>query len=123
MKGIVVTPDMEISVQDFPEPLYKTVGAVVGGWIEHVLPVNLDPPYCLICNEEGLLKGLPANPIGSWLYGTQEHGQPVVGTVVIMKDADIGDGEMDIVGLTDDEVDELAVTLSKLKCKLAWGRA
>lgn len=123
MKGIVVTPDMEVSVQDFAEPLYKTVGAVVSGYIEHVLPVNLEPPYCLICNEEGLLKGLPVNPIGSWLYGTQEHGHPVVGIVVIMKDEDMGGGEMDIAGLTDDEVEELAVMLSKLKHKLAWGRA
>ena len=122
-KGIVVTPDMEISVQDFAEPLYKTVGAAVGGWIEHVLPRGLEAPYCLICNEEGLLKELPLNPIGNWLYGMQAHGQPIVGTIVLMKDEDIGGGEMDIVGLTDDEVEELAVTLSTLKHKLTWGRA
>ena len=26
MKGIVVTPDIELTVQDFSEPLYKSVG-------------------------------------------------------------------------------------------------
>lgn len=40
MKGVVVTTDMEIHVEDFGEPLYKTVGAAVGGHIEHVLPLG-----------------------------------------------------------------------------------
>lgn len=122
MKGIVVTPDMEIRVQDFGCPLHKSLGAVVGGYIEHVLPRGLDEPYCLICNDEGRLKGLPVNPIASWLYGAQRHGSPIVGTVVLMKDEVVDNREIDIVGLTDDDVDKLAEMLSRLKCRLTWGR-
>lgn len=117
MKGIVITPAMEIRVQDFTAPLCESLGAAVGGYIEHVEPAHLEWPYCLICNDEGLLKELSVNPIGSWLYGMQEHGQPIVGTVVLMKD----DAE-DIVGLSGEDMDKLVVRLSKLKCRLEWGR-
>lgn len=116
MKGIVITPAMEISVQDFSDLLYESLGTAVGGYIEHVLPKHLERPYCLICNEEGLLKELPVNPIASWLYGIQEHGQPIVGTVVLMKDE-----AQDIVGLSGEDMDKLVVMLSKLKCRLEWG--
>lgn len=114
MKGIVITPAMEIRVQEFSAPLYESLGAAVGGYIEHVLPRGLERPYCLICNEEGRLKGLPVNPIASWLYGMQEHGQPIVGTIVLMKDE-----ARDIVGLSSEDMDKLVVMLSKLKCRLA----
>ena len=78
MKGVVVTTDMEIHVEDFGEPLYKTVGAAVGGHIEHVLPLGLKKPYCMIVNEEGLLENLPINSIGCLLYGTAFHQCPIV---------------------------------------------
>ncbi len=29
--------------------------------------------------------GLPPNLLGSYLYGTQTHGQPIVGNIVILK--------------------------------------
>lgn len=38
MKGIVVTTDLEIRIEEFSDPLYKTVGSAVGGYIEHVMP-------------------------------------------------------------------------------------
>lgn len=38
----------------------------------------------MIVNEEGLLKDLPLNRAGSLLYGTQFHGSPIVGDIVIM---------------------------------------
>lgn len=38
MKGIVVTTDLEIRIEEFSDPLYKTVGSAVGGYIEHVIP-------------------------------------------------------------------------------------
>lgn len=113
MKGIVVTPDIELTVQDFSEPLYKSVGAVVGGCIEHVHPKGLPQPYCLICNDNGLALELPINYIGSLLYGTPKHGYPIVGTIVLMKDGFVN-SEPDIVGLDDEDVDKLAVLLAKL---------
>lgn len=104
MKGIVITPENEISVKDFGTPLYQTVGEIVGGWIEHVNPRLLDAPFCMIVNEEGLLKNLPVNPVGCFLYETLKHGWPIVGTIVIMKDS-LTDEGLDIIGLTDKDID------------------
>ncbi len=107
MKGVVVTTDLEIHVQDFREPLYKTVGAAVGGYIEHVHPMGLKRPYCMIVNEEGLLENLPINSIGCLLYGTALHQCQIVGDIVIMKDG-FRNGAPDIVGLTDKEADSIS---------------
>lgn len=55
MKGVVVTTDLDVYIQDFAQPLYETVGKVVGGYIERVQPMLLERPYCMLVNEEGLL--------------------------------------------------------------------
>lgn len=105
MKGIVIKTDGNMSVKEFGEPPYQTVGAEVGGYIEIVHSRGLPEPYLMIVNEEGLLQKLELNEIGSVLYGTQVHGQPIVGNVVIMKDGFVN-GEPDVVGLDDDEIRE-----------------
>lgn len=106
MKGIVVTTDLEILIEEFSDPLYKTVGSAVGGYIEHVKPARLRHPYCMIVNEEGRLLDLPLNYVGSYFYGTDQHGEPIVGNIVIMKDGYRG-GEPDIVGLNDVEAEQI----------------
>lgn len=106
MKGIVVTTDLEIRIEEFSDPLYKTVGSAVGGYIEHVKPARLRHPYCMIVNEEGRLMDLPLNYVGSYFYGTDQHGEPIVGNIVIMKDGYRG-GEPDIVGLNDVEAEQI----------------
>lgn len=103
MKGIVFTTDEKMYVKDFEQPLYKTVGEVVGGYIEVVHPRGLKDPLCFICNEEGLLQSLPLNPIGCVWYRTADHGHPIVGNIVVMKEGWTDDGP-DIVGLTDEEI-------------------
>lgn len=113
MKGIVVTTDLEIRIEEFSDPLYKTVGSAVGGYIEHVKPARLRHPYCMIANEEGRLLDLPLNYVGSYFYGTDQHGEPIVGNIVIMKDGYRG-GEPDIVGLDDSEVERVKYTISTL---------
>ena len=113
MKGIIVTTDCEVRVEDFDDPLYKTVGSAVDGYIEHVHPMRLVPPFCMIVNEEGRLRNLPVNSIGSFLYGTDQHGEPIVGDIVIMKDG-YCNGEPDIVGLEDAEVEKVKYVISKL---------
>lgn len=107
MKGIVIKTDGNMSVKEFGEPLYQTAGAAVGGYIEIVHPVGLPAPYLMIVNEEGLLQELALNGIGSVLYGTPVHGQPIVGNVVIMKDGFVN-GEPDAVGV---EIEEIRKTL------------
>lgn len=106
MKGIVVTTDLNVRIEEFGDPLYKTVGTAVGGYIEHVKPARLRHPYCMIVNEEGRLLDLPLNPIGSFFYGTDQHGEPIAGNIVVMKDG-YRDGERDIVGLNDVEAEEI----------------
>ena len=115
MKGIVITPEGETFVQDFPEPLYKTVGAVVGGLIQVVNPKGLPKPFCMIVNEEGRLRNLPFHPIASFWYGTQMHGQPIVGTVVLLKEALNAEGEPDLVGLNNAEIVLLQHCVAKAK--------
>ena len=102
----VVTTDLEIRIEEFSDPLYKTVGSAVGGYIEHVKPARLRHPYCMIVNEEGRLLDLPLNYVGSYFYGTDQHGEPIVGNIVIMKDGYRG-GEPDIVGLNDVEAEQI----------------
>ena len=106
MKGVVVTTDLEIRIEEFSDPLYKTVGSAVGGYIEHVHPMRLARPLCMIVNEEGRLLDLPLNYVGSYFYGTDQHGEPIVGNIVIMKDGYRG-GEPDIVGLNDVEAEQI----------------
>lgn len=103
MRGIVITTDLTMETKDFGQPLYKTVGEAVGGWIEIVHPKGLPRPLCFICNEEGLLKDLPMNAVGSLWYGTLQHGCPIAGNIVVMKEGMTDDGP-DIVGLTDGDI-------------------
>ena len=109
MKGIVITSGNVMRVQDFGEPLYKTVGDVVGGYIEHVHPAMLRSPYCMIVNEDGLFKCHDVNIIGSALYGCGTlHSMSIFGNIVIMKDGYVN-GEPDIVGLEDDEIVQFCI--------------
>ena len=112
--GIVITTDNDISVREFTVPLYKSASAVIGGWVEHVRPRGLPSPYCMYVDEEGLLKGLPMNPIASQLYQTYIHGCAIKGTAIMFKDILTDDGE-DTVGLTDDDIAYLMPLLEKLK--------
>lgn len=105
-KGIVVTTDNAAYIAEFPYPLHRSCKPTLDGWIETVHPRGLARPYMMLINEEGLLKGLPVNPLGSLLYGTLGHGYPIVGNVIFMKDG-YRDGEPDIVGLDDEDVEML----------------
>lgn len=109
MKGVVVTTDNKVEIRDFGEPLYKTVGEAVGGYIEIVHPIGLVDPLVMIVNEEGLILELPINQLGCLLYGTHNHGQPIVGNIVVMQTGYVN-GEPDIIGLDDNQAAELAKT-------------
>lgn len=102
MKGLIITTSGIIRTKDFTAPAYKSVGEAVGGYIEIVRPKRLNPPYCMVVNEEGLLLDLPLNLYGSYLYCTELHGNPIVGDIVILKEGWIH-GERDFDGLSDEE--------------------
>lgn len=104
MKGIVITTNEKMRVQEFSEPAHKSIGDAVGGWIEIVRPVRLERPYCMIVNEEGALLNLPRNIFGSLLYGTIYHGNWILGDIVLLKEGINSDGERDILGLDEQDI-------------------
>lgn len=104
MKGIVITTEDEMRVQEFSEPAHKSIGEAVGGWIEVVRPVRLKRPYCMIVNEKGALINLPRNIFGSFLYGTNYHGNWILGDIVLLKEGINSDGERDILGLDEQDI-------------------
>lgn len=110
MKGIVITTKNTFEVKDFGAPLYKTIGKSVDGYIEIVRPRFLSESYILVVNEEGLIRHLPVNLFGCWVYDTIHHGSPICGNAVLMKEAHTEEG-IDIVGLTDDEVKTISDAL------------
>lgn len=71
--------------------------------IEIVRPEILPEPYIMIVDEEGLLRDTPVlNFIASYLHGAQNHGQPIVGKALIMKEVETDDG-MEIAWLDYEE--------------------
>ena len=120
MVGLVVTADCDMYQLDYDAPHYDIIRKAVGGWYEHVHPVGLERPYCMVVNEEGLLLGLPLNLIGSILYGTPQHGQPIVGNVIFLKNGYYC-GEPDVVGMTADEAKILGDKFSTMTGgKVRW---
>jgi len=113
MIALVVNTKNEIRRVEYDPPHYDVIKEAVGGWYEHVHPMGLDRPYSMMVNEEGLLLGLPMNRLGSELYGTPKHGQPIVGDVVFLKDGYHG-GEPDTVGMTEDEAQRLGDKFVKM---------
>lgn len=106
MFGLVVTTKNEMSLVVYDPPNYDVIKKAVGGWYEHVHPNGLQPPYCMMVNEEGRLMNLPVNLLGSVLYGTPWHGQPIVGNIVFLKDG-YHDGEPDVVGMSKEDAEML----------------
>ena len=119
MKGIVIATNNKIRMQEFSEPAYKSIGDAVGGWIEVVHPVRLERPYCMIVNEEGALLNLPMNMFGSFLYGTDYHGNPILGDIVLLKEGINSDGEPDILGLDEQDIKYLYDMVSAEREKLS----
>ena len=113
MVGLVVTAKNEMSTVEYDSPHYAVIQKAVGGWDEHVHPVGLERPYCMMVNEEGLLLNLPINLLGSVLYGTFQHGQPIVGNVIFLKEGYHG-GDPDVIGMTAEEAQSLGDKFSAM---------
>lgn len=114
MKGLVITTQQKMKVLDFGEPAYETIGKAVDGWIEVVHPKGLPAPFCMVVNEEGLLRGLPLNLFGSILYGTARHGNPIVGDIVFLKECFVTPGERDFAGLDEDDIKFLGAMIASV---------
>lgn len=75
-------------------------------WIEIVRPRGFD--FVMIVDEEGLLNERDINPIGSYIYGTMIHGQPIAGDILICKE-EYGN----LLPLSEDEAEALAEKLRR----------
>jgi len=113
MKVLKVTTDNVVSTVELKEPHWKSMGEEVGGHFERVNPRHLNKPYCFLCDDSGLLKDLPVNLVGSVMYGAQEHGQPIVGDIIFMRE-DIGPEGPDLFGLSDDDISYLLGTIAAI---------
>lgn len=102
MKSLIVTAGGEISVADLEAPLYRSLNSLLGGF-EIVNPRGLQRPYCMIVDDEGLLKEKDANVVGCILYETGKHGHPIVGDIAILR-VEFGTTGADLAGLTDDDI-------------------
>lgn len=113
-KIIKVSIDLEVTVHDFPEgalteqnkKLYELIGNGCN-MIENVMPKRLyrelghtttvlkENSKCvsMLVDEEFLFRnGLRPNLIGCYLYETDKHRSPIMGNILFVGNAYIGDG-------------------------------
>lgn len=113
-KIIRVGIDGTVTYHNWPEGTYaqqnKFLRELIGPdctTLEHVMPVHLYDEWGItnkmkpkeqgkvvgmLVDEEGLINQLPLNIVASWLYGSMEHGQPIVGSVVFVGERMTEDG-------------------------------
>lgn len=115
MKGLVITTDSLMRTEEYTAPLYESIGKTVGGWIEVVHPKLLPDPYCMIVNEEGLLRGLPLNLFASLVCESFRHGNAIVGDIVLLKESFTDAGGRDFVGLDDDDIKFLGAMAASVR--------
>ena len=121
VKLIKITPKGEVDVMEaaekYSDALLKQMQNEVKGYIECVYAPRLGINYMMIVNDEGMLIDLPVNAVASYLYGADEHGGYIFGNALIAKNDWVDDGELDVVAVPDEEVDELLGMIKKyFKC-------
>ena len=100
---VIITPAPKVTFtvkETDSEKLLGDLQDAVDGFIEIVRPFGRSGGHLvMVVNDEGLIRDLPANPLGSLIYG-----DTIAGTIVIMKEG-IRDGEPDLIGLTEEEAE------------------
>ena len=111
---LTVTPDGMLSAKEAEPDLLTRLQEIVGGFIEIVHPKNLPRPFCMIVDDEGRLKQKPVNEIASILYGYPTACKhPIVGDVAFVKVVELPDGERDIGGLSEQEINMIIGLIAK----------
>lgn len=142
-KMIRITADSEITVHDFPEGTHqeqnKKIRELIGprcSIYEHVMPMRLytelgagrectyDYGQCanILVDEEGHYHDLQVNVVGSWLYETDKHGYPILGTILIAGEYLSMDGGIDFSGLSESQFQNLYPKLKALTEKVKKAR-
>lgn len=89
-KTVKVTTDNKISLIDIDFGNFKSIQQAIGGHFETVRTQLMadyfkDVSMIMLVDEEGLIKGLPVNSLGCALYGTPQHGCPIVGNLIFAR--------------------------------------
>lgn len=143
MKIIRITTENEISVHEFPKgknysEKNKFIRELIGpacSLYEHVMPnrlykslggsnrVKKEVGSCvsMLIDEEGLYHDVDVNIVGSYLYETDKHGHPIVGTILIVGEMWTSGG-IEFCGMSDNQFNLLYPQLEELvkkarKCK------
>ena len=116
MKLIKISTDMELSIHDFPDGNHskqnRELRELIGNGCnlyEHV------PGQCvsMLIDEEGRLKENVPNLIGSYLYKTDEHGNPIMGNILFVGEEWTGDG-IDFCGIEEETFKLLELELNNM---------
>lgn len=87
METLKITTDNKIRMIDIDMSDYKAIQKELGGHFETVhtkiMYEYFKAPVIMLVDEEGRCKCLPLNVVGSYFYGTQEHGDPIAGDVLL----------------------------------------
>ena len=93
-KTLKVTTDNEISVIEVDFNDFRSIQNAIGGYFETVKTLRMRSyfgrPLMIMVDEEGLIKGLPTNKCGSWLYGMDRHGCRIAGDFILAVPTDDG---------------------------------
>lgn len=103
MKTIKISTNNEVSVIDVDFNDFRSIKNAIGGYFETVKTQKMwdyfKRPMMFLADEEGHLKQLPLNQLGSYFYDTERHGWPIAGDIILA----VPFGEY-IIGIDDVEV-------------------
>ena len=103
MKTIKISTNNEVSVIDVDFNDFRSIQNAIGGYFETVKTQKMwdyfKCPMMFLADEEGHLKKLPLNQLGSYFYDTERHGWPIAGDIILA----VPFGEY-IIGIDDVEV-------------------
>lgn len=134
MKLIKISTGLELTVHEFPtgsyakqnEFLRKLIGNNCNIY-EHIMPRRLYtdlhmmdyhtkvPGQCvsMLIDEEGRLKENVPNLIGSYLYETDKHGDPIMGNILFVGE-ELSDDGIDFCGIEDSVFKRLELQLNNM---------
>lgn len=137
MNIIRVTVDNEVTVHKFPDgtmpeqmnSLRKMIGEKCE-LVEHVMPRRLysalgasnqqtgEKGSCasILVDEDGYYHQLPVNIVGSYLYESDLHGNPILGNILIIGEMWNGDG-ISFCGLSDEQFNIIYPQINQLAKK------
>lgn len=134
MNIIRITAKLEVTVHEFPTGSYRQQNELLRELIgnncdiyERVMPKRLYTDLCIVdhvtmipgqcvsmlVDEEGRLKENMPNQIGSYLYETDKHGDPIMGNILFVGEK-WGDDGIDFCGIEDSVFKSLEQQLNNM---------